>query len=132
LDYLKGLDSELEIQIAIWCINNCQVIEKLNNYNLHIVFYLDLISNPKEELGKILEIYGFENHAERLTKIKYQNVSSSSSKKGFQSPKIQICKNFDKLNNQEKHKIQRIFNHFDFKLYTAFSPYPDKLVLKVN
>ena len=126
-DYVSQLDTRLEKKIALWCLNNCSTINKLNEYNLHIVFYSDLVLSPKKELENILVKYNSGISTEKLTEGKLRKASSTDFNNEYNhTVEKQLHKNFEILDNSEKDKIQMIFDYFDFQLYTAYSPFPNK------
>lgn len=128
-DFLQSLRSSLELQIAIWCINNSEVIKKISDYNVYVIYYSDLLLDPKKELEILFRNYGFQERIDRLNKLSYRKVSSSSARKNLLDPKEQLLKNINELDYKTKESIQRVYDYFDFKLYSAFSPNPYKQIL---
>lgn len=126
-DYIKQLETRLEKRIALWCMNNCTTINQLKEYHLHIVFYSDLIQSPRKELENILGTYELSSSTEKLSEAKLRKASSTDFNNEYSSEvDKQLHKNFETLDNSEKDKIQKIFDYFDFKLFTAYSPFPKK------
>ena len=131
-DYINSLNTHLEKKIAIWCLNNCYAIDHLNDFNIEVVFYSDLLLSPKEELERIIKSYGLYHHLEKLDEIDFRRASATDYNNDYQkNVENQLNKNFEELDENTKERIQRIFDHFDFKLYSAFSPHPNKKLLKV-
>ena len=48
---------------------------------------------------------------------------------GFFSPLLIYYLISNKLDDQTKNNIQAVFDYFNFKLYTAYSPFPNKEIL---
>ena len=43
IDFINELETKLEKKIAMWCLNNCPLIEQLDQLNVHIIYYSDLV-----------------------------------------------------------------------------------------
>ena len=71
-EFINQLETKLEIAIAIWCMNNCPTLDQINNYDLHILFYSDLLLNPRQELEFILSNYKFNAYSNRLNNIDFK------------------------------------------------------------
>ncbi|MEQ9307643.1 MAG: sulfotransferase domain-containing protein [Marinoscillum sp.] len=92
-----------------------------------IVFYSDLLLNPKKETKRILISLGLDNYNKNLNQVKFKKASSTNFKGDFNySSQKQLSKNIDELDLKMKHRVQKIFDYFDFKLYTAYSTEPNK------
>lgn len=129
-DFMSRLESNLEITIAKWCLNNCPTIDQLGSFKVHVLFYEDLLADPRAELEKILVSYGIPDYGEKLNQIDFRKPSATDFKKQYRkSVDEQLNKNFRQLDDQTKDKIQNIYDHFGFKLYSAYSPLPDKKAL---
>ncbi|WP_274475275.1 sulfotransferase family protein [Mangrovimonas aestuarii] len=134
-DYVDKLETRLEKEIAVWCINNAPVLNKLAYYNLHTIFYSDILIDPKKEMEKLFINYQIDNYEEKLSKINFRKASSTNNRKGFgyQSDVTgQLYKNFEALDLEMKNRIQEIFDYFDLKVFTAYSPLPEKEFLKLH
>lgn len=126
--------NKLELQIINWCINNCYTIDRIKDLNIEVVFYSDLLMNPKLEIDKILKTVDSEYVMRNTQATKFNNYlrkpSFTIDKEHFKSdPKKQLTKNIEKLDEKTKDRIQNIFDHFSFKLYTAYSSDPYKGIL---
>jgi hypothetical protein len=129
--FINKLESILELKIANWCINNCPTLSKLDTSELCVVFYSDLLLNPKKEIRRILRNTNLLKYKKKLEKIEFRKASTTDYKNlYYKSPQKQLNKNFDKLDMETKDKIQAIFDYFNFKLFTAYSPIPNKQFLK--
>jgi len=124
LPFLKLLNSNLEVKIAIWCINNIKTINLLPRYKNKIIFvyYKDLVLNPNEEFHKILEKLEIKDSAKVTSLIDFTKASKTSLNSKKIDPERQIWKNINSLSDNEKIAIQKVFDYFDFKLYSAFTP----------
>lgn len=130
-EFMRGLNSRLEVVIAHWCLNNCSTIRQLSDLDVIIVFYSDLVMHPKTEIQKIIDQFTTKPEKERLDQIDFRRSSGTDFSSELRNkPEDQLWKNIKKLSKEEKHAIQSIFDHFDLKLYTADSPFPDKKVLR--
>lgn len=137
VDYLQNLTSVLEYNIAIWCINNCPLLEdKETLKKLTLVFYSDLVLNPEKETYKIfseLTCVKTSDIDKIISSINFQQASNTDFKKDYiPNPNKQLQKNIDKLTEEEKGRIQKVFDHFNLKLYDAYSVFPKKEMLSVK
>lgn len=108
-------------------MNNCPIFERLDFTKVCFVLYSDLVLTPKEELKRILHEIGFDNYINELNRINYRKASTTDFKQNLnKDPEQQLYKNINKLDKNTKDKIQLIFEHFNFKLYDAYSPFPNK------
>lgn len=129
--YIKELKTPIERQIAIWCLNNCYLLEdKVTLQKMSIVFYSDLLLTPELETSKILNTFSSMNNLDirkKIESIDFKKPSQTDFKKNLiNDTQKQLNKNFELMSITEKDKIQSIFNHFNFKLFDAYSPYPKK------
>jgi hypothetical protein len=83
--------------------------------------------NPKAELEKIMRTYGLGISAKHIPEAKFRKASATDFN-GEYSADVdwQLQKNFEKLDQSDLDKIQKIFDNFDFRLYTAYAPLPNK------
>jgi Sulfotransferase domain len=126
--FLESLNTKLERQIAIWCLNNVSAINsKLINEKCIIVYYEKLLLNTESEIQRILnEIKLPQKDTINVISYNFKKASYSNFKKTLESNKsIQLGKNYKSISIDEKNKIQDIFNYFKFKLYNAYSPLPN-------
>lgn len=128
-ELIQHLDSRLERQIALWCLNNMPTIEHPGIHNkLTIMFYENLISDPRREMAKTFEGLGVGDVPDNLEDfMDFRKPSSSDFKDTYLAePDRQLEKNFRGLDNGTAQKIQTIFDYFGFGLYNMESPYPIK------
>lgn len=129
IDYLNEMDSVLERCIALWCIDFQIISNQLeaNKDKICIVFYSDLVKNPSKELEKVLNTLGLKKYVASINNVAFSKASSTAYKDNFKtSQEQQLYKNFNILDKNTKDKIQSIFDYFDFKLFSASSPLPNK------
>lgn len=129
-DLLKKPISQLEYRIAFWCLNNAWVIQKNFLNKCIIVYYEDLVMHPEEERKRILiELKRNEMSEKAMYSVNLRKASSTNFKNELKTnPEEQLIKNIKNLNSSTKEKIQKIFDHFNFTVYNAFSPFPDKRI----
>lgn len=126
--YLESLNSKLERQIAIWCINNVNTINSnLINKKCIVVYYENLLINTKSEITRILDEIKLPNKSfTRIINYNFKKASHSNFRNDLkQDTTHQLEKNLNSLNLEEKEKIQKIYDHYNFKLYNVFSPFPN-------
>lgn len=132
IHFLSKLETRLEISIANWCLNNVPTLNNSDVLNkMTVVFYYDLILDPETQIQYISNNLGLsKKNRDNLLSVDYKKPSFSSVPGKLESnPTNQINKNFNYLSSIEKDKIQMIFDYFDFKLFDAYSPEPNKQFL---
>lgn len=131
-DYLQSLSSAQEYNVAMWCINNCPLLDDKDTLRkLNLVFYSDLVLNPERETRQLFNRLTLGINQPELDKlistIDFRKPSKTDFGENFiPDPEKQLQKNIDKLTAAEKHGIQRVFDHFGLKLYDAYSVFPNK------
>ena len=120
--YLKSLTTPLERKIAGWCLNNCQVLNNLKKQKVHVIVYSDLLLEPKLELERLLQAYKLDSYKRRMKAIDFTRASTTVIKGELKDTEKQLNKNFERLDTPTKERIQAIFDYFEFKLYTAYTP----------
>jgi Sulfotransferase domain len=120
-NYLNSLDSLFERKIALWCINNIPTINHNNSgIKWKVIYYENLMLNPREEVKKISNILELNLDIE---KIDFDKKSSSSKKSDIS--KNSHIENWTKaISKEDKLKVQRIFDYYNLNIYTAYNPYP--------
>lgn len=133
-DFLNRLETQLEVLIAEWCLSNVSLLNNLEDDILIIVFYNDLVKNPQLVMNHILDKFNLRDQSEKIIKdMNFRRPSRMTFQEEFKSkPDEQLMKNFNNLSEDTKISIQKIFDHFDFKLYNAFSPFPKKQYLTLR
>ena len=126
-EFLASLETDLELKIAEWCINNCLTINKLDASTTCVTFYSDLLLDPEQEVIRILASIGLEEYTSNLDAVNFRKPSSTDFRNDLsESIEIQLNKKIETLDISVKHRIQMIFDYFDFTLYSAYTSKPDK------
>lgn len=136
-DYLQSLNTLLEYNVAMWCINNCPLLEDKSTLSkLNIVFYSDLVLNPEKEIRIILDSLSIVKKTDIeniLNDMNFRKASITDFQQDFMlNPEEQLNKNIAGLTAREKKGIQQVFDHFDFKLYDAYSVLPMREMLTLT
>lgn len=136
-DFLQTLDSLLGYAVFRWCHNNCPLLEdKATLKQVHIIFYSDLVEDPKVVIRHLLLDWGVDQWGDgdiepTIDLMNFNKASVTDFANDYIPDKAkQLEKNRQKLSQQEKDKIQTIFDYFNFQLYDAYSVYPKKHVLE--
>tara|TARA_B110000259_G_scaffold57894_1_gene68386 strand:+ start:269 stop:1270 length:1002 start_codon:yes stop_codon:yes gene_type:complete len=127
--FLNKLDTDLEIRIALWCINNISTINNSDIFSkMFVVYYYDLILNPKSQLEKIYKNLGIEEVLyKNFNFIDFKKPSSTArANQSYDDAKYQLKKNIKTLSPLQKDNIQKVFDYFNFKLFDAYSAEPKK------
>lgn len=125
LPYINGLQTRLEQQVALWCMEHESLLG-FNNSKWKIVFYEHILQNPEIEMIKIFNFWNLEIDQAEISILNFKKASRSVFYKDElkQESKIQIEKYLDIVDNNTLKKIQNVFDDFNLKVYKANSPYP--------
>ncbi|WP_158611360.1 sulfotransferase [Mangrovimonas spongiae] len=119
--FIKGLQTRLEIEVALWCLNNMMVINHPNKTLWVTVCYEDLVVAPQATFEKLLQAMGVKVPTSILNSIPYRRASSSNYHGNLKQDPLAQLSNFLKLlSKEELTRIQTIFDYFELKIYTAF------------
>lgn len=125
LEYLHSLNSNLELEIAIWCINNTETLNSKESGKWMTVFYENLLLDPKKETIKILETLNITEREEIIEQINFRKPSKTDLKNDLQNTALKQLSKWENLVSQdEKDSIQRILIHFNINAYSAFQTLP--------
>ncbi|MDO6758747.1 sulfotransferase domain-containing protein [Tamlana sp. 2_MG-2023] len=114
--YINSLNTRLERQIAMWCINNANLIFNEYPCGWIIVFY---------EVTKLLKAINIDFNIEKLRNFNFKKPSHSNFNKDYQDDaNLQLESFFSKFSKEELLRIQNIFDYFNFTVYSAFEAYP--------
>ena len=134
--FLESLNTELELRIAIWILNNIEVLNYPNiREKVLTVFYEDLMLNPETMVENILtELKIADKDKEStLKEINYRQASVMNVGGLKESTEDQLWKNMKKLKDEELRSIQQVYNYFEFDLYSVNSPFKfDKSEIYMN
>lgn len=126
-EFVNSLSSQLEVEIAIWCINNANIISHKDTDKWYTVYYEDLVLHPKQTFQALLAGTNIELPMELIDSIDFRKQSFSNFHGDLKSNPIDQLESFlNHFSKDELQSIQDIFDYFDLKVYSAFSPYPIK------
>ncbi|WP_411768226.1 sulfotransferase family protein [Winogradskyella sp. A3E31] len=125
VEYINQLQTRLEQQIALWCIDNVDVVETKDPQNWHLIPYEAMMANPIDTLKDISNLWHLKVNKNTFKAIAIDKPSRTTYKGDLRKdPKSQIEKYLEVLTNEELDRIQAIFNYFGLKYYKAHHPYP--------
>jgi hypothetical protein len=124
--FVSMLETELEKKIALWCVNNMNIINHPDNgIKWLTVYYEGLLLQPIKEFKRILNELNLNLREHTINTINYQRESSHYFVDVLENePLRQLEKWTLKLDQQELAKIQTIFDYFGLKIYSAYSALP--------
>jgi hypothetical protein len=124
LDYINSLNTILERRIAIWCINNVELLNIENNCWVRL-YYEDLYLNPLKEFTILTSKMNI--NASNIEHVNFNKPSFSNFKNTFSAnEERQLKSSLHNLDASYRNKIQNIFDFFKLKCYIANSAYPVK------
>jgi hypothetical protein len=124
--YLSSLETKMEIQVALWCINNKNLLNEKQPHWV-MVYYEDLLLNPDKEFDLLLKNTGLDKMGGNTQKINFRKPSSTVyNSKLLQNPEDQLSKFTNIFTYDELQKLQNVLDYFEIKIYNAFNPYPLK------
>lgn len=117
--FLNNLKSKLERQIAIWCLNNLPTLNHpRHGKDWEVVYYEDLVLHPKAETHRIFKCLGFSEFESLIDQIEFEKPSQTDLKGDLEKEKTAQLKKWQSwLSEEEKKRIQDIFDYFDLALY---------------
>lgn len=126
--YLNTLQSKVERQVALWCLNNSLVINHPDHGKKWlVVYYEDLVLHPKREVEKLLADLNLPQDTKLLDTINFKKPSQTDMDQDFIKNGIKQLEKWKAwLSPEEQAAIQKIFDHFNFKLYSANESMPNK------
>lgn len=122
-DYLNGLTTALERNVALWCINNLPVLNNSQILNrLHVVYYEHLLNDPKVAIRKIAEAWKLTLP---VTEIDSRKKSKTSHQLGKEiAVEEQLARWKSKLSDAELTALQNVLDYFGCTIYSVHSPWP--------
>ncbi len=118
-EFIGNLETPLEFNVALWCINNVPTLTNSNFLSKVImIYYEDLLLHPEDEYWRIIEQLGIEKSKVNKN-FSFRKMSSTALNKA--ENKQNLNKSLEKLTETEKIRIQGIFDYFNFKIYNAFN-----------
>lgn len=129
--YINSLLTPLERKIALWCVNNMDVIKHEDTERWITVYYEDLVLNPEEELSTLLKNLDLPFTLKNFKNIDFKKPSNSNALKSYSSDiNIQLESFLSDFEDEYLKKIQNIFDYYGLEDYKASSAYPIKLKTK--
>lgn len=124
--YISQLKSILERRIALWCIHNMEIINHPQNGNKWItVHYENLLMDTEHELNRISKEIDLNL---RISDIKFEKPSKTDFYREFEKDKTaQLSKWKKELSEEDLSNIQKIFDHYNLKLYSAYEIFPQDI-----
>ena len=126
--YINSLDSKLQRNVALWCINNKYIIEHpRHNIDWIVMYYEDLVLQPLEQMEYLVKRNKMKFNFKDLAFAKIREPSKTTLGTELKSdPKVQIEKFLTEVDKEELIKIQKILDYFSIKNYTAFDAIPKR------
>ena len=125
LDYLNGLTPGVERKVASWCVNNLSTIRDPHHGKTWVtVYYEDLLQDPQRELSRIALAWGIDPvvFTEGLDPRKASATTFGSDLR--RNSAEQAGKWSDRIDHDQKQRIQDILDHFGVDEYSAFEAAP--------
>ncbi|WP_081211243.1 sulfotransferase domain-containing protein [Salegentibacter sediminis] len=127
--FILTLNTYIEREVAIWCFYAIRLENRIQDkeHNIFKVFYEELVNEPFAVLERINEKFRFLN----LEKpdFPFNNASKSNYRNTYDyEDRLKNNSIFNSWESEKLEKIQAVFNHFKYRTYTAFSPYPRVLI----
>lgn len=111
---ISTLNNNLYKDFAIHCMNNYHIYNNTNDLGCIIIFYKELLTDPKKALGEVLK----EWDKLKLSDVNFKKSSSTVASEGVDDLiEIQIAKWKYKLSDKDKLKFQDILDYFGIVLY---------------
>ena len=126
LKYLQSLQSPLELEVAIWCINNFETLRIEHEQKKWMtIYYEQLLMNPKTEFVKILDAIGQNGSKIKQEDIDFLRPSQTDMDRDMaKNGEAQLRKWQGKLARQELTRIQKILDEFNIIEYNVDSALP--------
>ena len=117
-EYLNSLKTQLERQVALWCIHSMEIINhKWSGKKWTVVYYEEILLDPITELQRISKEIDLDIPIDESL---FKKPSQSDFFHDYQDDKKkQLSKWMDGLSQKELQSIQKIFDHYNLKNYTA-------------
>ena len=116
--FLNTLQTNLEIQLALWCMHNAiPLSHERNDQDWMVVHYENLLVDPKSELARIKERTGIP--IPQLSDEQLSKRSNSDFKGDFKNAEDQLVKWKAKLSDAELQRLQEILTYFKVDNYSC-------------
>ena len=125
LTFINALESKMEQQIAVWCINNANLFNHTCSDKWITVFYEDIVKSPLSETANLFNTMGVDYDYNKLAQYDFIKPSKSNFFKQYNSnSETQLEGYLNQFSKEQLQRIQTIFDHFNFRIYSAFNAYP--------
>lgn len=125
--YVNALQTPLERQVALWCINNVEILNHPDSDKWITVYYEHLVLHPEDQIFALFDKLNFSLSLKEIGNNDFKKPSRSNFLKDYnRNPTIQLesfLKDFDDAYLQ---KIQDILDYFEIANYAARDAYPIK------
>jgi len=123
--YVNSLQTPLERQIALWCINNYEVLNHPDREKWITVYYEHLMLNPGEELNALFKKLNLSFAMQDADNVDFRKPSRTNFLKEYnRNPTVQLESFLESFDEAYLQKIQDILDYFEIANYAAFDAYP--------
>jgi hypothetical protein len=126
--FLDTLTTQEEALTARWCIaNRIPLNDNRNNIEWIIMFYEDLILDPKKELNRLFDKWKIalpEGALDVINRPSSMTIDASA----IGNNEKQLSKWKTQLNEHQIEKMQRVLDYFEITVYSKNDIYPKKVV----
>lgn|SRR5690554_1704153 len=123
--YINSLQTPLERQIALWCINNYEVSNHPDSDKWITVYYEHLVLHPEEELTVLFKNLNLSFAMQNADNADFRKPSRTNFLKEYnRNPTIQLESFLESFDKAYLQKIQDILDYFEIDNYSAFDAYP--------
>lgn len=127
-DFFCSLETQLERQVAVWCLHNCEVINHVERNNRWItIYYEHLVLDPIPTLKSLFNDLSLQMPAQIQEQLKKRSQTDFKNDL-LENPMDQISKWESLLNPEEKGRVQEVLDYFKIDVYRSNSctPFIDK------
>ena len=122
---MQTLKTPLEIEIGIWCMDNCPTIKLESDNKWLTVYYEDLLIFPYKTLEFICSRIGVDFTDLLKSSMELRKPSETDFENDLVNDPIeQLSKWQDSVEKDQLKNIDKIFTYFDLRIYTTKSPFP--------
>jgi len=125
VDFINQLSTHLQRQVALWCLNTVPILKHPGHgKDWKVVYYEKILMSPNQELENLNKELGINIP---IKSIAFQKASQMAVDQLYKPiPESQLKKWMDLIDSKELECIQKIFDYFDFDLYTIKDFFPNK------
>ena len=123
--FISSLRTPLERQVAYWCQSNCPNLNNSFRSSWITVYYEDLMLSPFDQSKQLFNQLGIKIEEDKLKNFPFSKPSNSNFLNTYCSnTKDQLEGFLQELTTEELERLQRIFNFFGLRVYSAFDAFP--------